>query len=254
MVLALAKLQRGFVSSTVSELASDSSRLFSIGQLSQLYTTQGAFTMTRRLGLSFRVIPLLIFFTGVCPPSQATQKPLSPPSPTSRIVSAGNGYYTVSVQANPGDGVGMFTVTTGPENPDGSGRSILYGDGVPGSSFTTVRSYTSNTDYVQGQASSKTDSAAVVSFDAYGSVAAIGTNDIRTVYTLPGSGPAPDAMTIVQDVIVEGATYANSSVIVQTTITNNGSASVDVGVRYLWDYDLGDNDAPTLGPGPLSPL
>src|SRR5262245_57557794 len=65
----------------------------------------------------------------------------------------GNGFYQVAVEAAPaGVGIGAYTVTTGAMHPVVGSlgmQNILFGGGSPGTSFTTIRSYTSGTDYVQ---------------------------------------------------------------------------------------------------------
>src|SRR5712691_5642252 len=63
---------------------------------------------------------------------------------------AGNDFYQVHVQDLPRlNGVGLYTITTGPAHPAGSGLNVLYGNSEPGTTFNTIRSYTSGTDYVQ---------------------------------------------------------------------------------------------------------
>jgi hypothetical protein len=149
-------------------------------------------------------------------------------------LTAGNAFYRVYVQDLHPFGLGLYTATTGPAHPAGSSRSLLFGDGLPGTSFTTVHSYTTGTDYLQ------------FLLDSFGTVTPIGTIGARTTYVLPGPPTTPDALTIVQDVKVNGTTYADSSVEVTTTVTNNGAAPVALGIRYLWDLLIGMDDGPTF--------
>ena len=103
-------------------------------------------------------------------------------------------------------------------------------------SFDSVRSFTSGTTY--------TTSSGGTSLSAFGSVTPTSSTGIRATYTVPG----PDAMTIVQDTDVVGTTFEDSRVVRQTSITNNGGAPLSLGIRYLWDYEIGDDDGPTFQP------
>ncbi len=62
-------------------------------------------------------------------------------------IETGNTIYRVFVQDIPGEAVGDYTATTGPNHPLGAGRNLLYGSGIPGTSFNTFRSYTTMTDF-----------------------------------------------------------------------------------------------------------
>lgn len=164
------------------------------------------------------------------------------------VATAGNGYYNVHVERLPGSGVGLYTATTGPLHSAGGGLNVLFGSGTPGTSYSTIRSYTSQTDYVQviGGASS---SFVVVPLDglARGFVP-MGTTGFATIYTITGR----DALTVVQIVRVNGATEADSAIEVTTAIKNDGPNAVDLGLRNLWDFKVGQDDGPPLQE--MSPL
>ena len=162
------------------------------------------------------------------------------------IVSAGNAFYQVFVQDTTGSGVGLYTATTGPSHPAGPGLNVLFGNGVPDTSFNTIRSYSSNTDYTQSPGKSGANT--TVFLDPFGVVTPLGSTGFRTTYTLPGGSNSSDAMTIVQDVQVNGTTFEDSTIEVATTIINNGSNSLSAGVRYFWDYQIGIDDGPTFTP------
>lgn len=161
------------------------------------------------------------------------------PSGDRAVVSAGNGFYTVYVEDT--SGVGLYTATTGPLHPAGNGLNVFFGDGFPGTSYNTIRSYTSGTDYVQS-ISGPTSSNTVVALDPFGSVTTIGSTGYRTTYVVSGA----DDLTIVSDVNVNGTTFEDSTIEVTTTVTNDGAQSVDIGIRYLWDYQIGIDDGPTF--------
>jgi hypothetical protein len=163
---------------------------------------------------------------------------------TVATVTEGNSFYKVYVDDSGAD-IGRYTATTGPSHPAGNGLNVLFGDGSPGTTFNTIRSYTSNTDYVQG--TGVTSSNPVVDLSPFGSVSAIGTTGVRTTYVLPGGATTPDALTIVQDVNVNGTTFANSTVEVTTSVTNNSTAGpVQIGIRYEWDFQIANDDGPTF--------
>ncbi|HET9184505.1 MAG TPA: hypothetical protein VFN82_00060 [Solirubrobacterales bacterium] len=144
------------------------------------------------------------------------------------IVTAGNGIYNVDVE----NGNGEYTVTTGPSHPLGEGLNVLYGDGSPGTSFDSIRSYTSGTDYKLPDVSTQTTTP-------------LGSNGFQTTYTL--SKPEDeDDLGVVQTVRADGSTFVDSHVEVTTVVTNNGAAPVQIGIRYLWDYQVNEDDGPTF--------
>ncbi|SFW92255.1 hypothetical protein [Amycolatopsis australiensis] len=159
----------------------------------------------------------------------------------------GNGVFRVSVQQAQGLGVGSFTVRTGPDHPAGAGRDLLFGGGVPGTSFMTVRDLTTGADYVQGQYLTTSTEIALDDLGPY--TEAIGTTGFHTNwYTVLGSG----LMEIDQYVTVHGSTVADSSVEVTTTIT--GTSTDTFQVQYLWDTAAGTDDGPVLQTGAYNPF
>src|SRR5262249_37169330 len=59
----------------------------------------------------------------------------------------------------------------------------------------------------------------------------------------PGDlAPAPDDLVIRQTVGAVGSTFDDGAVMVKTEITNAGGAAVSIGIRYLWDLQIGPND------------
>ncbi len=164
--------------------------------------------------------------------------------PGQGTVTAGNGIYNVHVQDISSSAVGTYTATTGPSHPAGPGLNVLFGGGSPGTSFNTIRSYTTGTDYVQVPGRSSTNT--VVYLAPFGSVTPIGTTGFRTTYVLPGPGVTPDALTVLSDLNVNGTTFQDSSISVTTSVTNNGATSVEIGIRYHWDFQIGSDDGPTL--------
>jgi hypothetical protein len=167
---------------------------------------------------------------------------------------AGNAFYQVFVNADQAPGIGEYTIMTGPSHPvtisTGSQQNVLFGDGEPGTSYNSFFSYTTGTVYV---ATDFNLAPGLVVIDPTqpgitATVTALGTTGYRTTYTLAGPPQIPDKLTIVQDVNTHGTTFETSTVEVTTTITNNGTAPVSIGLRYLWDTQIGQDDGPTFQP------
>ncbi|MCG3149751.1 MAG: hypothetical protein PCFJNLEI_03216 [Verrucomicrobiae bacterium] len=158
---------------------------------------------------------------------------------------AGNSFYRVFVEDAVGSGVGQYTVTTGPAHPAGPGLNVLFGSGSPGTSFNTIRSYLTATDYIQ-DLGSKSSSYTNVTLDPFGVAQMLGTTGVRTTYDLSGPPITPDRLTIIQDVRVNGDSFETTTVEVTTTIRNTGFISARVGIRYLWDFQVGTDDGPTF--------
>ena len=165
---------------------------------------------------------------------------------------AGTNFYQVFVSDFPVGGIGEYTVMTGPNHPvtisQGSMKNVLFGDGSPGTSYESIHSYTTNTTYVTAPA---VGGSSVVALDPNApgitaNVVPIGTTGFRTTWTLAGPPQTPDKMTIVEVVDTHGTTFETSTVEVTTSITNTGTTPLSIGVRYLWDTQIGDDDGPTF--------
>ncbi len=167
----------------------------------------------------------------------------------------GNSFYQVAVEETPaGVGLGVYTFATGFMHPVAGAfgfQDVLVGRGNPGTSFTTIRSYTSGTDYVQRTgltlASGAPPTLELEDFVAAGEEAIpvgdpLNPTGFMTIYRPGGFAPAPDDLVIRQTASAIGTSFDNSAVMLKTEITNNGGAPVSVGVRYLWDMMIGAND------------
>lgn len=142
------------------------------------------------------------------------------------VLTAGNGIYSFEIDNE----TGKYTATTGPSHPLGAGLNILFGGGFPSTSFDTVRSYTSSTDYVLPTVTGS-------------STVPLGSNGFQTNYTLNENG---DNLEVVQTLRVNGSNFNDSHADVTTVVTNKGGAPVKIGVRYLWDYQINRDDGPTF--------
>ena len=151
-----------------------------------------------------------------------------------------NGIYSVSVQDVIGHyGGGTYTVATSSGHPVPA-KNVLYGgvDHDPGSTYLTVRVYETGREYVStttGPAPSP--GYTVVALDGCSPYTALSGNEIHTTWT------TWEGLLINQTIAVEGSTPADSRVRVTTRITNNNDTSnLSVGVRYVWDLMIGDED------------
>lgn len=232
-----------------------------------LYLTLGLLRVDRSSTISLKragvILSLLIFSIFFPCISGFTQVPDKSALTTDAALSISNGFFDVFVEDMQGKGVGLFTVRTGKQHPatqkTGSPLNVLFGgaEGRPGTSFMTVRSYTTQTDYVQSVSGEKSSAFSVHSFNSFGlmtgsKIIKVGDvpvgESVKVTYLLPGPPITPDALEIVQELIVVGTTLSDSFVHVTTTITNKGTSPVALGIRYLWDLQMGEDDGPTIQP------
>ena len=170
-------------------------------------------------------------------------------------ISGGNGIYKVYVQDVTGSGVGLYTATTDVRHPIGSVQDVLYGGGFPG----TILHYDPLVQYRHRLQCISLWTLVRVRLNR---------DQCGTPSRCPSAQPArrlqapdhlcfarplhrnePDALTIVQDVNVNGTTFGNSTIEVTTKVTNNNTRMVvrrDDWHRYLWDFRVGVDDGPTF--------
>jgi hypothetical protein len=178
---------------------------------------------------------LVILGTVLALPSTAQQ------APSQGVICQGNDIYVVCVDS--ANDVGRYTARTGPAHPV-PGRNVLFEgeQSDPNSSFSSYRSFTNATTYTQGLVGDGVDLSEVAT------TTPIGSTGIRTTYSITENANLEifDNLEIIQDVNVNGATYEDSNIEVTTTITNRSSTELRVGIRYLWDFQLGGDDGPAF--------
>ena len=69
----------------------------------------------------------------------------------------------------------------------------------------------------------------------------LGTTGFRTTYTLP-------SFTVVQDVVINGSTLGDTNVRQSVKVTNTSEGARQFGLRYMWDWEIADNDASFFKP------
>ncbi|NYE72059.1 hypothetical protein [Microlunatus parietis] len=173
------------------------------------------------------------------PHEQLKQRVLQPRARTlAADEGTGNGIYRVHVERERGLAPGTFTVLTGPDNPAGEGLNVLFGDGVPGTSYMIVRQSTDDgeiTDWVQGQLITHATERSLDEYYWY-------TETLDSGYVSYWSSIWFG--TISQRVEVVGKTQADTRVEVTTTV--DPERADELQVQYIWDVATGADDGPAL--------
>lgn len=165
------------------------------------------------------------------------------------IQTAGNDIYQIFIDDDPVSGnCGTWTATTGASHPAGSGLNVLFGTGIPRTSNTVLRSYTSGTDYSTGDGCTEicAQAAPVVTPILNGAT----TVGYRLVWTFAdGAGPTIE---VEEEVVVEGpvdgSETVDNTVIREThTVRNLGPGNLSFGLRKQWDWSIGADDGPYFG-------
>lgn len=176
---------------------------------------------------------------------------LAPAAPAG-AATAGNGNYLVSVlEAAGGAGIGTYTAMTGGAHPVTLAygpQNVLFGGGIPSTSWTTVHSYASMTSYAQRRGQAFVAGAAapriLEDFVVAGEEAVpVGAGGFRTHYRIvAGAGGAGDDLDVFQTVRAVGAAFNDSAVEVTTEVFNLGAQDAEIGIRYLLDVQIGGGD------------
>lgn len=154
---------------------------------------------------------------------------------------AGNGIYQVYVDQGSALAAGAFTVLTGEDNAAGEGHNVLFGNGMPGTSYLIIRQTDGDgeiTDWVQGQLLTHATERSLD--DNHVSTEPIGSTGFVSIWNTSFG-------TVTQRVEVIGSTQANSRVDVSTTIEPLDWLPDDTfQVQYIWDVAVGVDDGPVL--------
>ncbi len=188
----------------------------------------------RRTPVSIFAIALTTISFGLAASAPAADEP--PKADLGGTICAGNSIYVVCVDDI--GNIGRYTARTGAAHPV-PGRNVLFAgeSSAPGTSFNSYRSFTSGLTYTQGSVPGGTN------LNAFAPLTEpIGGTGVRTTWQVTGA----DDLRIVQVVNVNGTTLSDSNIEVTTTITNTGTGATGLGIRYLWDYQIGQDDGPTF--------
>jgi hypothetical protein len=145
-------------------------------------------------------------------------------------LTATNGILTVSINTSSG----QFTITTGASHPQPN-QQVLF---PIGTSYITLRDVTASEIWTNDGAPSGNlggfTSHSMNSAPASSVTTAV-PGGFRSTYTLPN-------WVVVQDVIIVGTALSDTAVRQTVTVTNTSGVSRTYGVRYMWDWDIADND------------
>jgi len=178
---------------------------------------------------------------------------------------ASNKIYDIVLEDRLGNGVGLFSLRTGRNHPinanfGGAPQDLLGGGGKgeTGTSYISIRSYSSNTDYVQSDfikndldfKTAWLDSLLLIN-DSFNAVqpllnAAQDTVGFEVTYTLVDTSQMADRMRITARLELHGATFADSWVEVTIKVVNTGGRELEIGIRYLLDLKVGEDDGAEL--------
>jgi hypothetical protein len=189
------------------------------------------------------------------------------------LLLAGNDVYEVLIEDRIDAGVGLYSIRTGPRHPvtdqfEGQSQDILAGasQGKTGTSYFTVRSYNSKRDYVQTEFAASDSGFSTVWLDS----TFLGDNDDISdppdfIDTLFSAGKMTgfrvtypclvvydsnhvliDSLKIVEIINVHGRDFADSWVEVTTIVKNLKPKPAEIGVRYLWDLMIANDDGPVV--------
>lgn len=155
-----------------------------------------------------------------------------------------NGIYKVAVEDVPQTGGGMYTIGTASGHPKWPDQDIFYNgmDETPETTYSTIRSFTTQTDYTTFSHAVYTDPGYSIQYTGPASNTVQVGNAIQTTFVLT-TPDYSDNLTIVQTITLHGTTFTDSTIEVTTAVTNTGpSDPVTIGIRYLWDFSLAGVD------------
>lgn len=175
---------------------------------------------------------------------------LSAATPADAQLVVGNGIYAVTVDDATGFDCGAWTAVTGVDHPAGPGENVLFGGGFPGTSYTTLRSYTSGTDWATSGGPGGCSDICDADTPTVDFLLRDGTPvGIRLTWSFPDAGTT---LEFVQEVVVEGPVDGSETVdntVIREThvVRNTGGAGVEIGLRKMWDWQVGFDDGPWFG-------
>jgi hypothetical protein len=144
------------------------------------------------------------------------------------VLSATNGILTVQIEST----TGQFTIRTGASHPNPN-QTVFF---PIGTSNITLRDATSLQMFVNCStpAPGLTGYTTVNMCTTPPVTVSLGTG-FRTTYTLTN-------WTVVQDVVINGTALSDTNVRHTVTVTNTTGAPRQYGVRYMWDWEIANND------------
>ncbi len=182
---------------------------------------------------------VLLSFGAVAADSLDKPVPGIGPGNGGNVTVLSNGIYKVSIFNDAASSTGIYTVGTGGNHPVAD-ANMLYGGGEesPGTSYLSVCDYSGDVVYTSDATISSAEPTGYAIAYLGGCGVTFHATSTRATTVWSPSG----ALEVEQVVAVEGSTIADSRVRVTTKVTNRDSSIRQVGIRYLWDMMVADED------------
>lgn len=159
-------------------------------------------------------------------------------APAWSVSTVTNGILRITIDdSTSSSGFAEFDVSTGPSHPHPN-ETVLY---PYGTSFITLRDVGATTMWTNSSDPTAAGLGGYVLKNLNTDVAVsrafatLGGNGFRATWTLPN-------FTIIQDVVIVGTSLTDTRVDQAVTITNTSGAPRQYGLRYMWDWEIADND------------
>lgn len=140
-----------------------------------------------------------------------------------------NGFLTAQVDGS----TGIYGFGIGGCATAGSAENYILLGGL-WSSFVTVADFTTGVVYTEGGDGGGTPLGAPASSGVVGS-------SIVTVFP-----PTAEGLVVTQNITVAGGTFSSSAILMSVKVVNTNADPQKVGIRYLWDVDVGGYDGTWL--------
>jgi hypothetical protein len=140
-----------------------------------------------------------------------------------------NGFLTAEVDGS----TGTYGIDIGGCATAGNVENYILLDGF-WSSFATVADFTTGAVYTEGGDGGGTPLGTPASSGVVGS-------SIVTIFP-----PTAEGLVVTQNITVTGSTFSDSAILMNVKVVNTNPNPQKVGVRYLWDVDVGGYDGTWL--------
>ncbi len=162
------------------------------------------------------------------------------------LLSVTTDWLTMYISNDISDDPGTYTAATGAGHPDGVDITLLFGGGShsPWSSYNTVRSYRTNTDYVTRSTGASTEVGFTVAqlSDYYTSAAYTAAENLDQKWVVDNG---LDHFDVIQTIAAQDA-GANSKLEITLFIVNHASENRTFSIRYEWDTHVNSWDSPAV--------
>ena len=163
---------------------------------------------------------------------------------TGDLIKVATDWIAMYISNDANNDPGTYTAATEPGHPYGDNITLLYGGGAhnPWSSYNTIRSYQTSTDYVTRASGAVTETGYTVAQLAnyYTSAAFLDSKTLIQEWTVNNG----EDNFIVKQIIAARDVNANSKLQVSLRLINHANNSRTFSFRYEWDIHVDTTDAP----------